>query len=63
MYHIKHNVHTSFYHNSGLIRNWMFNPRLSNVLFVTRLNQRGVVATPLNFRNQGLYELGFGING
>ena len=33
MYHINHNIHTTFYHSSGLTRNWMFNRSIYYVLF------------------------------
>ena len=38
------------------------NPRLTKLFFVTRLTKRGVVTAPsLDFPNQTLYEIDFGI--
>ncbi len=51
--HIKHNVHTTFYHSSGLIRNWMF----YGCIYTTRFyicwycvfSWYGRINTPVNF--------------
>ncbi len=55
IYHIKHYVHTIFYHTSGLSRNWVFNGSIYYVLYLQILRSYLVAQ---NFICGGLEQIG-----